>query len=72
MNEVIFLILGQYYVYLQPVTDEENLPENAGYNPNDERLFSSANILSNAGRFCEKGKTVEIFLEIIIVQVRNG
>ena len=46
-------------MYLQPVTDEENLPENAGYNPNDERLFSSASILSNAGRFCEKGKTVK-------------
>ena len=46
-------------MYLQSVTDEENLPENAGYNPNDERLFSSASILSNAGRFCEKGKTVK-------------
>ena len=50
---------GLYNVYLQPRTDEENLPENASYNANDEILFPSASLLSNAGRLCEKGKFVK-------------
>ena len=58
-NEIIIYFSGLYHVYIQPQTEEGNLPENASYDSNDEILFPSANLLSDSGKLCEKGKTVK-------------
>ena len=66
LDEITIVTSGQYHVYLQPVTDEECLPENTSYDARNVRLFSNGNFFSDAGRFCEKGKTVKLLFKLTI------
>ena len=46
---------------MYPLTQEQNLPESATYNPDDERLFPSGNTqFRDSVKICEKGSSSEI------------
>ena len=46
---------------MYPLTQEQNLPESATYNPDDERLFPEDNTLfQDSVQICEKGLKSEI------------
>ena len=59
LEHSFFILQGSYqYVYMGPLRNELDLPENENYNPDHERLFpSNQGGSSNAGKLCEKGKT---------------
>ena len=43
-------------MYIGPLHENQNLPENANYNAQEEKLFSTDNPLINSGVLCERGK----------------
>ena len=57
----------RYFVYLGPSTEEEDLPENASYIPDDEKFFSFnqfeiVGFPLNLGKICERGIICIAFL----------
>ena len=61
-----FNFQGSNSVHLGPSTEEENLPENAGYNSSEEKLFPHNTILPDAGHLCERGKMMLVISVILV------
>ena len=60
----------RYFVYLGPSTEEEDLPENASYNPDDAKFlsFNQFEIVGfplDLGKICERGSICVAFLLIL-------